>query len=42
VSNVLMAPRAKVEVGQGLLLLVHHHQLPSKDDESGSQGGIDE
>jgi thiamine pyrophosphokinase len=39
VSNVLVAPRAKVEVGQGLLLLVHHHQLASKDDESGSRGG---
>ncbi|HUW96813.1 MAG TPA: thiamine diphosphokinase [Anaerolineae bacterium] len=39
VSNVLVAARAKVKVGQGLLLLVHHHQLPAKDDESGSQGG---
>jgi len=31
VSNVLVARRAKVQVGDGLLLLVHHHR-PSEDD----------
>ncbi len=31
VSNVLVAPRARVQVGDGLLLLVHHHR-PSEDN----------
>ncbi len=39
VSNVLVAARAKVSVGRGLLLLVHHHQLPATGDEAGPQGG---
>jgi thiamine pyrophosphokinase len=39
VSNVLMAARARVEVGQGLLLLVHHHQVASTDDPFEPRGG---
>jgi thiamine pyrophosphokinase len=39
VSNVLVGARARVEVGQGLLLLVHHHQVASTDDPPGPQGG---
>lgn len=39
VSNVLLAPRARISVEQGLLLLVHHHQMPSEDDLSPSEGG---
>jgi len=39
VSNVLVAPRATISVERGLLLLVHHHQVPPEDDLSPSQGG---
>jgi thiamine pyrophosphokinase len=39
VSNVLVAARAKVSVGRGLLLLVHHHQLPVTGHEPEPQGG---
>ena len=39
VSNVLVARRATISVEQGLLLLVHHHQVPSADDLSPSEGG---
>jgi thiamine pyrophosphokinase len=39
VSNVLVAPQARVKTGGGLLLLVHQHQLPSGDDDSHPPGG---
>jgi thiamine pyrophosphokinase len=42
VSNLLVAPRARISVKHGLLLLVHQHQVPSEDDLSPSQGGSDE
>ncbi len=38
VSNVLVAPRARVQVGGGLLLLVHHHR-PLEDDGPDTKGG---
>jgi thiamine pyrophosphokinase len=38
VSNVLVGPRAKVEVEEGLLLMVHHHR-GSEDDGSHPRGG---
>jgi thiamine pyrophosphokinase len=41
VSNVLVAPRARVQVGGGLLVLVHHHR-PLEDDGSEAQGGTHE
>ncbi|HJX38923.1 MAG TPA: thiamine diphosphokinase [Anaerolineae bacterium] len=39
VSNVLVAPRARVRVGAGLLLLVHHHQAPGEESGVDMQGG---
>ena len=39
VSNVLTAPQARVRVGGGLLLAVHHRRLPSGDDLGNSDGG---
>jgi thiamine pyrophosphokinase len=42
VSNVLVSCRARVKIGNGLLLLVHHHQVPLGGLESGLLGGVDE
>lgn len=39
VSNVLAAPRATVRVSAGLLLLVHHHQAPAKENGVDVHGG---
>lgn len=42
VSNVLVARQARVEIRDGLLLLVHHHQVPSGGVEPGPLGECDE
>ena len=42
VSNVLVASQARVRVGAGLLLLVHHHQWLSGDEVPGRNGGFNE
>ena len=42
VSNVLVARQARVEIRDGLLLLVHHHQVPSGGVEPGPPGECDE